>query len=76
MVPCPRCLFPLCEDASCRRRRSDGAEAAMSTHHTEEECEVFAASGLKPKILDLDLPHFLYQANFFPPQLKVLMNTE
>ena len=59
MAPCPRCLFPLCGNADCRRRRSDDE----ATHHTEEECEAFAASGFKPKIMDLDLPHFLYQAN-------------
>ena len=72
MVPCPRCQFPLCGNASCLR--SDDARAASaSTHHTEEECEAFAASGFKPKILDLDLPHFLYQAKFLPPQPRVLV---
>ena len=69
MAPCPRCLFPLCGNADCRRRRSDDE----ATHHTEEECEAFAASGFKPKILDLDLPHFLYQAKFLPPQPRVLV---
>ena len=59
MEPCPRCQFPLCGSANCRQQDSD------SSHHWEEECAALAASGLKPKISDLDSPHFLYQGPYF-----------
>ena len=56
MAPCPRCQFPLCGNDPCRQSDSD------SSHHWEEECAALAASGFRPKISDLDTPHFLYQA--------------
>jgi hypothetical protein len=54
MVPCPQCQFPLCGKLTCY------AESA-SSHHSKDECSLFAASGFKPKISSLELPHFIYQ---------------
>ena len=70
MSPCPGCKFPLCGSASCCRRQPqpqpdsdpESSSSSSSHHHSEEECAALAASGVRPRISDLDSPHFLYQA--------------
>ena len=65
MSPCPGCQFPLCGSATCcRPRQPDSDPESLSPHHfhSEEECAALAASGVTPRISDLDSPHFLYQA--------------